>query len=285
MARAHAEGAGRGAPWRWGEGLSPPERDGGGADLAEEGARRLRQGHIPEAVRSFSQGLEANPDDVECLLGLARAQLAQGERADARDVLQRLLALRPGHPEARSHLAALEADGGGDGAVAELRALALERGDGYFEQLNLAHALLDRGDFQGAEAAFTAALRAEPRSAVARLELGRLLLRRGEAARAEELLGKVAEGSPEDPLPGVLRVRALRAMGELGTALRFAEELAQRLPSLAVVHEELLELRRALGHTREALQKAAGLRALDPESARYAELYDSALRAHGDAEG
>ena len=72
---------------------------------ANEGAQCLQMGLLKDAIRAFSRGLEANPEDDACLLGLARAHLAQGDAAGAEAPLRRLVKLRPEHLEAQSHLA------------------------------------------------------------------------------------------------------------------------------------------------------------------------------------
>ena len=72
----------------------------------------LEAGRLDEAWRGVAAALELAPDDPE-LLGLAaRIRVARGEPAEARQLLERLLELRPGDEAARRSLAEL-ADAGG----------------------------------------------------------------------------------------------------------------------------------------------------------------------------
>ena len=226
-------------------------------------------------------GLEADPQDEGCLLGLGRARLEQGERAEAEAALRRLLELRPGHAGAESHLAALGCALGDGAALERLRALAARPGASAFELLNLGAALFDRGELAGAEDAFTGALARAPDSPLALLEVGRLRLLRGDAGGAVEVLERAVLAPGNEPLSRVLLYRAHRARGELALATALATEAARAHPLLGAIQEDLHALAMQSGDAAAALRAASALCALDPSSPRYARLHAEALAAAG----
>jgi len=251
--------------------------------FAEEGARRLGEEKLPDAVRAFSAGLEADPNDPDCLLGLAQARLRQGERGDAEDALHRLLAVVPGHGEAESHLAWLASTLGDEGAVARLEEIAARPGAGFAELMNLGAALFDRGDFAGAEAAFGRALALAPKSRAALFEVGRLRLHRGDAEGAWPLLAEAAKSG--DPLAQGLLVRAHRARRQPVEAREAALAAQRSTPQLNAFAEALYEIALETRDLGEAVRQAEALRAMDPRSPRCAYLHGVALREAGDPDG
>jgi len=236
--------------------------------FAEDGRRLLEEEQWPAAVQAFSAGLAVDPADPDCLLGLARARLQQGERADAEEALRRLSEEFPGHPEAASHLAWLASTLGEEDAMARLEALAARPGAGFEETMNLGMALFDRGHFAGAEAVFEVARALAPHNLQACLEVGRLRLLRGDAERAWPLFTEAARGG--DPLAQGLLIRAQRERGHLEEAWEAALAAKRATPTLSVFTEECVELARLMGNAQEAVKQAETLRLLDPRSPRHA---------------
>jgi len=97
------------------------------SELLTEAARLAQSGRIVEALETYDQVLESNPDDVEALgekglLLLSAAQAADRPvlRTEARELLDRALALDPDNPRTLFYLG-LWHDLDGDDEAAEAR--------------------------------------------------------------------------------------------------------------------------------------------------------------------
>ncbi|EPX64975.1 hypothetical protein D187_000400 [Cystobacter fuscus DSM 2262] len=249
------------------------------SDAATEGLRCLKVGRLEDAVRAFRRGLQAQPDDEACLLGLARTHLAQGDAAGAEPPLRRLVQLSPEHLEAHSHLAVLQASAGEAAAGERLEAIAAEPTAGFFEHYNLGHFLLERGDEAGAEAAFRAGLQRWPDNAFALFELGRLTLRQERIDEAIDLLGRATKLSSDKRLPVLLLSRAHTLKGELGQALNLVRLACKLSPDDPVPHEDFYRLCMLAGDFPAAAQKAIDLRLRVPGHADYLYMHGVALLA------
>lgn len=93
----------------------------------EFGIQLRKNGMYDEALEYYGRALEFARDDENLHFNMARAALAKGDPALARENLARCLALNPSMPEARDYLARLERGesvGPGDAAPAEAPAPA-----------------------------------------------------------------------------------------------------------------------------------------------------------------
>src|SRR2546426_11245453 len=92
------------------------------ARLNSAGLDLMKQGRIKEAVESFRQALERDPENVDCLANLGVALVRQGNPVEAVEVLQRATRRRPNDPRLSSDLAAaLGAAGRPHEAAAQMR--------------------------------------------------------------------------------------------------------------------------------------------------------------------
>lgn len=237
---------------------------------AAEGARFLSQGRYDDAIRSFRAGLAASPRDLECHLGLARAYLTQMNLPEAKKVLEKLLAIEPRHLEAQSHLALLEANEGDDRALELLQRISNRPEAGFFEHFNLASALTQRGNDEGAEAAYEKAVKAQPRGAHAWFELGMISQRKGDLDKAIERFQKAAELAPSSHYPLLMLSRARTVRGEVGKAVEALKKAILIAPKEEILYEDLYKLCFAAGATDGALTAAKALRQLDPKNGNYA---------------
>jgi thioredoxin-like negative regulator of GroEL len=92
---------------------------------AQQGFSLLQAGKADDGIRAFKEGLQADPRDVDCLLGLARVALLQGNVDEAKPHLAQITMLQPLHAEAGSHLALIRFIGGDKSALAHLRQATL----------------------------------------------------------------------------------------------------------------------------------------------------------------
>ena len=91
-------------------------RDPRSADAAFNlGAALRRQEKLAEAVEPFEAAMRLEPAyEADCLAELGAIHALSGDAALARELLERALALDPGHPEARRYLESLESARGSD---------------------------------------------------------------------------------------------------------------------------------------------------------------------------
>lgn len=243
---------------------------------------------------------------VANLKQIGRALALLGRARQAADVLDEALQLAPGDWElwhakgaACAQLAGLDDAGGGAcGAAAESaeaaaaadaaaacfrRALEIQPTDATHAAL--ARLLEARGDWDGAAAAYGAALRRSPDSADLLTSLGLLLLRAGDAPRAFDHLGTALLHEPRAPRAAFAAAAALQDHGDADGALvkyRVAAALAPDCPALwANVGAALYAKQRYLAAS-ACLRRARALAPLDWAAAHNLGL---ALLAAGQAAG
>ena len=71
----------------------------------------MKLSRAQEAIGQYEMALGRGPGDIHALLGLAEAYDAVGLRSNAKQVLERLLAIAPDRPEALEFLARLRRAG------------------------------------------------------------------------------------------------------------------------------------------------------------------------------
>ena len=171
-------------------------------EVLAEAARLHGEGELTEAERLYRRVLALDPDQVEAL-HLLGAIAAQSGRLDyAVELIEQAIKVGGEVPAFHHTLSrAFEAEGRaaeallhrGDGLCADGR--LTEAADCYWQALGLdadlvgvyvglGSALLEQGDFEGAEAMFREALSRRSSHAPAELGLGRVLVRRGKDDQA-----------------------------------------------------------------------------------------------------
>ena len=160
------------------------------------GMANERTGNYPGAVRAYQRGLEVEPDNVELLNAMGFALFQQGSSEEAMVVLEKALAIDPGHWKAHNNMALASIDMG-EFALAEahyLESLAIEPQAAIYNDLGF---VLERqGLAEDAAAAYRKALKLDPESASAHYNLGASLVRGGDFAAAETHFLAALEKSP-----------------------------------------------------------------------------------------
>jgi Flp pilus assembly protein TadD len=234
-----------------------------------------------DAVKSFEKGLAANPQDVECLLGLARAHLSTGASEQAQAALLKLVKVKPDHTEAQAHLAMMEAQAGNAAAVEKLKTLAAAQDAGFIVRYDLASVLAKHGDTAGAKAAYASALQVAPKNSQVHFELGRIALDEKDVSAAVAHFQKSAELAPREPMPLVMLSRAYLVRGELGRAVQAAQKAHELAPKMRTILEDLFKLFLAAKSAEGAIRAARELRLLDGQNANYVYMHGLATAAAG----
>jgi len=178
------------------------------------------------------------------LLPQALALLRAGRAADARALLDRLLAQAPRNADALQLAGiARRQEGDAEGAVALFRrSLAVTPAQPHVCR-NLGNALRALGRHDEAVAAYAAALRLDGGDVEARIGMGLAELDGGDAAAARAALEAAAQGS-DDARAWAALGRACRALDDLPAAVAaFTRSLALRPGHLATVHNLAVALR------------------------------------------
>ncbi|MCS6914081.1 MAG: tetratricopeptide repeat protein [Myxococcales bacterium] len=177
------------------DGTTPPPADHAIAPLHERlydyGVGLLLQQDVERARRAFLRLTEEFPDFVDGHVGLARVALLIGDPDGAMAVLQhaRTLAERPAGQPARA------------------RTLAL-----------LAQALVERGEYEGAQQLIQEVLRSYPRDGSLWSDLGYVHFQREEFAQAIAAYQQALAIDPDDGPAHAMLARSLRAAGRLQEA-------------------------------------------------------------------
>jgi len=228
------------------------------------------------AIDHLRRVLASRPDDLRTLVDLGTALDMNGDDRQGQTLLERALALAPGHPAALAALAALHHDrshrlmdrGQAEPAIAEMeRAMELEP-DATRHLECLGSMYLSRGDLVAAKKAFDRAIAIspdDPGDIRVRAKIGELYLDRGYEKEAQARFRQLLRKWP-GPITQVAIGLAYARIGRLAEAhKRFKHLLSLNDPSLlAILGKALNDLHRELDAERY-LDRAAEL---DPTSAR-----------------
>ncbi len=147
----------------------------------------LLQGDLRGAEHAFLRGTEADPEHPDGWVNVARAMVGEGRTEEAKQFLERALAIQPDLARALYFRAlARRADGDYDGALQDLQVVT----DQY------------------------------PRDRVVLNEIANILFLRREYATAIEVLDRVARIDPEDLQMHYTKMRCYRGLGDLEAAQR-----------------------------------------------------------------
>jgi len=94
-----------------------PDSIGFVRDLAD--AHLAEAGNLEQALALYNKALALKPDDIETLLRIGNICAAQNQFDDARYFYNRVLTVRPDHPQAKENLAVLQGMAGADAAGAD----------------------------------------------------------------------------------------------------------------------------------------------------------------------
>jgi tetratricopeptide (TPR) repeat protein len=128
--------------------------------FSEAGARLFDTGEFEKSLSSYQKTLELYPNNEKALKGVVSAHVALGAADEAAELLERLVADRPGDPEL---------------------------------VLMLARAYLDAENPQGAEGATQTLFKQDPANYTRLLEVAKLYLKKGEVDDATRVLGGIVE--------------------------------------------------------------------------------------------
>lgn len=189
-----------------------------------------------EAIARLQPVVAANPSAATAKYVLARAHAEVGDRAKAHELVDELLRKTPADPDVLVLQAELLlADGKRDAAFDRAKAAAEANPRSVRAQLALGRLYAARGDVAGAESAFAAVQRLDPRAGVAELELAKLQLASGGGPAALQRSREALARAPGSLDARLALVRSLLATGDLARADAEIAALRTTHPDTAAV--------------------------------------------------
>ena len=173
--------------------------DAGLEELLALGEESLSIGDMGGAAQAFAEALQAEPENVKAIAGLAKVYLAAGEPAQAREILASA-------PEAAQN----------DAGIASVRA-SLD--------------LIDDAEGAGDPLALQAQVQANPKDHQARYDLARALIGRGDLDGACDALLLIVE-SNRDWNDGAARALLLKIFDAAGAGSDLSKSGRRRLSSI-----------------------------------------------------
>jgi tetratricopeptide (TPR) repeat protein len=271
--------------------------------LANQAIRLQKQGRIKEAMEKYRDCLKSAPNYRRALLNLGGLLVDSGQNAEAVGVLERLVAIDPKSPFARSQLGmALQGIGRTNDAIACFeealrikpdyalghacfgltlaRVGRLPEAMSHFEEAlriepNRADthcyfgmALVKAGKIQEAIDQYEQALRLKPDYAPAHFNLGNALLQTGRVAEAAEHYEKALQLNPEYAAAHFNLGNALLRIGRVAEAAEHYEKALQLNPDYAAVaHFNLGTALQQIGRLPEATAHYEQVLRIDPKFA------------------
>lgn len=225
---------------------------------------QLRAGNTDKALQAalrLQQGMPNNPDGFT-LAGLAHVMNKQ--YAEAKTSFNKALSIQPGNPNASQNLASLALMDGNRDQARRLLQASIQKNPGYIQTiLRLVDLDLQNGQVKQAENSLKDALDKNPTSLALRLALGNFYLTQRKPEMTLKLTEEVLPKHPNDPSILELQGVAQLQMGQPSlaiNALQKATNVAPNSPSshfqLALAYEQLNNLARA-NQELQAAQKLA----------------------------
>ena len=211
--------------------------------FSDAGARLFDTGEFEKSLSSYQKTLELFPNNEKALKGVVSAHVALGAADEAAELLERLVADRPGDPEL---------------------------------VLMLARVYLDAENPQGAERATQTLFKEDPANYIRLLEVAKLYLKKGEVDDAARVLGGIIEqllaGREENDLLALLN-EGLALNPEHIEALRLLIRVywwQRDMDNLRLTLERLAEAAAAAGLVEDERYALTQLIRLTPDD-RYSE--------------
>lgn len=205
----------------------------------------LRLGHLSRAWDSFSDAARLKPASADPQVGMAATAVALGQQAQARELLDRALAMEPGNALALNTLGHLAlSQGDSQTALDRFREALKSRPDYVDSRLSAARILYDRAEYDAAAAEYFRLVTQEKRSTTGWNGLGWARLRLGKYEDALAAFTEARRQNPNLPAAAYGMGITLARQGKADQASRRLAEAIFLSPDFAAT-PEVLELMRS----------------------------------------
>jgi tetratricopeptide (TPR) repeat protein len=247
------------------------------ADFEADGIKALDAKQYGAAVELFTKAVAAEPKDYAAHFHLALAYSLLGKDAEAIAQYKSTLELKPALYEAELNVGiCLVRVKDSASALPFLKDAAAQKPKEFRPAFYFAQALLDHGDFNDAQTAFTAALAINPASAPAELGLGQSLVRQNLLADAEPHYRKATELDPGYK-PALLELAQLyEAAHQAAPAIAIYREF----PGNPAAEERMGALLSESGHAGDAIPALESAVAKSPTAANRVALAQAYVKSN-----
>jgi tetratricopeptide (TPR) repeat protein len=238
------------------------------ARIAKE---ELAEGKRAEALEMFQRVLEGS-SDAEVLQDCAQALLAEEQYGPARGFLEKVLAVEPSRADTRLDLAtAVFHTAGPEAALNELSQVPAnqQKGDFFLTRAQLLDAL---GNPEEAAAALNRGFEAAPTRPDLYFQAAVFLVKHGQARQMVDMLGRADKVIPGEPKLMLTRAIGFELLREHEQALALLAQLESREPTWSLpyeIHGIILTIRIRPAEAKPVLETAIALGADDPQSYFY----------------
>ena len=168
------------------------------------GALFFQRGYLDQAETSFQQALRDDPTSAEAVYGIGSIYLNQNKNADAREMFERSVQLKPNYPEtlpdAWNNLGVLATRENHIDEAINLFQKALRINPNHLLSLdNLGNAYRAQKRWAEAQQVLEQAVRIAPDDSEANYSLGMVFAQTNETAKAEDYLHRALKARPEYP--------------------------------------------------------------------------------------
>ena len=206
--------------------------------MIAEGELERFEGNARAATAAYRAALAAAPESARAWHGLGVVQSEREDVSNARDSINRAIALDPQGPGFRGELGTLEAFADSLAAARAAFARAIEdRADDYVALTGLALVELKSGNTDEAVSRLLAATLIEPRYARAQTYLAVAYYQQGRTRDAFFALARARELDPKDPLPDLFESVIRNDHLQPGDALVTARRALALLPYLKSLNQ------------------------------------------------
>ncbi|MDH5275304.1 MAG: tetratricopeptide repeat protein, partial [Gammaproteobacteria bacterium] len=221
-----------------------------------------------EAMAAYRQAAErsgeATPERLQARNRIVAQHARDGDIAQARDEIAKILALAPDDPEALLSRATFSfLDRQYDAAIADLRN-GLRRQKSSEAMLLLARCYVAIGDTTVAKDTYRRLLEDYPGDSTATRELAVLLSDQGDAAAAADILREFVATKPDDTEASGALVQSLLAQRDVAAAEAEARRLIERTGGDLRAEQRLGQVLQAKGSNAEALARYRSILEKDP---------------------
>jgi tetratricopeptide (TPR) repeat protein len=203
----------------------------------------FQRGGIPDAFQLLRVSAQLEPGDPDVHTKLGVCYLVIGSNNTARAEALKALGVDPGNEEAFLLLAdAAQSPKEIQETQQQLEKLRPKSGGTAGFHLALGSLALEQQDLKAAEAAFTQALRLDPKSSGAHSAMGRLRFLQGDTAQAEQSLKAAAELAPIRSARRIKYAEFKIRNGDLAGARQVLENITKKAPDYSSAWVRLAEI-------------------------------------------
>ena len=219
------------------------------------------KGWLDEALREFSQAIDADSDSPFPRINRASVYLEKERHLDALEDLLEAVKLAPGEAATHYHLGVFLSRFGSKLAVGHLQQSLNRDPEQVDALLQLGTTLADRGETRSAEQHFRAALQIDPADATTNRELGVLLMERGEIHEAITHIKAASVALPGDTEIAIDLSMAYIQAGFYEKSEELLVEIIEGNPenlhanyNLAAIYADWDRLEKAMFHLKKAAE-------------------------------